>query len=163
MVTARRDPVLALGLDYCRLTRGNLAASYHSSDLPSSERDRMVQAGPIDLLIVDDDAEFLGTLVRRFRRRGYRAKSAGDGAEALGLAERKQFDVAILDMVMPGLSGLELLEKLKAANPGCEVIMLTGQGTIETAVAGRNSHLCAAMATPRAGRRIARRPPTYGS
>ena len=56
------------------------------------------------------------------------------GEDALGMAERRQFDVAVLDMVMPGLSGLQLLEKLKSANPECEVIMLTGQGTIETAV-----------------------------
>ena len=88
----------------------------------------------VDLLVVDDDAEFRSTLVRRFGRRGYQVQEAADGLEALALAERRAFDVAILDMVMPGLSGLELLEKLKASQAECEVILLTGQGTIETAV-----------------------------
>jgi DNA-binding NtrC family response regulator len=88
----------------------------------------------IDLLVVDDDAEFRGTVVRRFARRGYQVQEAPDGDAALALAERRQFDVALLDMVMPGLSGLELLEKLKQSHPECEVILLTGQGTIEMAV-----------------------------
>ena len=88
----------------------------------------------VDLLVVDDDAEFRGTLVRRFGRRGYQVQEAADGLQALALAERREFDVAVIDMVMPGLTGLEVLEKLKAAHAECEVILLTGQGTIETAV-----------------------------
>jgi DNA-binding NtrC family response regulator len=88
----------------------------------------------IDLLIVDDDADFRSTLVRRFSRRGCRVQEAGDGVEALELAERRLFDVAIIDMMMPRLSGLELLEKLKASQAECEIIMLTGEATVETAV-----------------------------
>ena len=88
----------------------------------------------VSLLIVDDDPDFRSTVVRRFLRRGYQLQEASDGEEALGLAERRQFDVALLDMVMPGLSGIELLSRLKSANPECEVVMLTGQGTVETAV-----------------------------
>ncbi len=88
----------------------------------------------VDLLLVDDDAEFRGTVARRCLRRGFRIQEASSGEEALALAERRQFDVAVLDMVMPGLSGLQLLERLKSLHPECEVIMLTGQGTIETAV-----------------------------
>ena len=88
----------------------------------------------IGLLIVDDDPDFRASLARRFLRRGYRTEQAADGDTALGLLARKQFDVAILDMVMPGMSGIELLEALKKASPECEAIMLTGQGTIDTAV-----------------------------
>jgi DNA-binding NtrC family response regulator len=88
----------------------------------------------IDLLIVDDDAEYRATLVRRFSRSGYNVYEASDGAEALELAERRQFDVAIIDMMMPRVSGFELLEKLKASQPDCEIIMLTGSATVETAV-----------------------------
>ena len=94
----------------------------------------MFDPNKVDLLLVDDDAEFRGTVARRCLRRGFQVQEATSGEEALGLTERRQFDVAVLDMVMPGLSGLQLLEKLKGANPECEVIMLTGQGTIETAV-----------------------------
>jgi DNA-binding NtrC family response regulator len=88
----------------------------------------------IDLLLIDDDADFRGSVARRFLRRGYQVQEASSGLEALALCERRQFDVVILDLVMPGMSGVEVLEKLKATHPESEVIMLTGQGTIETAV-----------------------------
>jgi len=88
----------------------------------------------IDLLIVDDDAEYRATVVRRCSRRGYRVQEACDGEGGLELANRRQFHVAVIDMVMPGLSGVEMLQRLKVSSPDCEVIMLTGQGSIETAV-----------------------------
>ncbi len=93
-----------------------------------------IAAERIDLLLVDDDPEFRGSLARRFLRRGYRVQEAASGDEALELANRRQFSVAVLDMVMPEMSGIELLERLKKAHPECESIMLTGQGTIESAV-----------------------------
>ena len=88
----------------------------------------------VDLLVVDDDAEFRATVVRRFQRRGFQIQEAESGEAALGEAQRRQFNVALFDMVMPGMSGIELLKKMKEDNSECEVIMLTGQGTIETAV-----------------------------
>jgi DNA-binding NtrC family response regulator len=88
----------------------------------------------IDLLLVDDDADFRETVARRFLRRGFRVAEASDGQQALQLAERRQFDVVILDMVMPGMSGIQVLEQLKVSHPEGEVILLTGQGTIEAAV-----------------------------
>ncbi len=94
----------------------------------------MYAPGQIDLLIVDDDAEFRATVSRRFGRRGFRLKEAADGAEALGFATEREFQVAIVDVMMPGMSGIEVLTRLKQAQPECEVILLTGQGTIETAV-----------------------------
>ena len=94
----------------------------------------MSDTEPIDLLVVDDDPDFRSTIVRRFLRRGYHVEEAANGEESLGLCERRQFDVMILDMVMPGLSGIEVLEKLKQNHSECEVIMLTGQGTIDVAV-----------------------------
>jgi DNA-binding NtrC family response regulator len=94
----------------------------------------MSENKPIDLLIVDDDPEFRSSVVARFTRRGHNVQDAGDGETALALAERRQFDVAVIDMMMPGMSGLELLERLRAQNPESEVIILTGQGSVETAV-----------------------------
>lgn len=88
----------------------------------------------IDLLIVDDDAEFRETLVRRFQRRNFEVAEAPSGEDALRISQRRLFDVAIIDLVMPGMSGIELLEKFKLQHPECEMVMLTGQGTIETAV-----------------------------
>jgi DNA-binding NtrC family response regulator len=88
----------------------------------------------IDLLVVDDDNEFRSTLVRRFGHRGFHVLDASSADEALTMAQRREFDVAVFDMVMPGRSGLELLEDFKTTHGDCEVILLTGQGTIETAV-----------------------------
>jgi DNA-binding NtrC family response regulator len=88
----------------------------------------------IDLLLVDDDMEFRDVVARRFSRRGYRVQEAADGVAALELAARRQVDVAIVDLRMPGMSGVELLDKLKGDSSPCEVVLLTGEGTIETAV-----------------------------
>lgn len=88
----------------------------------------------IDLLLVDDDPEFRSTLARRFLRRGYQVQEASDGAEALGLIEKRHFHVVVADLMMPGMSGIECLEKLKQTDPECQVVMLTGQGSVETAV-----------------------------
>jgi DNA-binding NtrC family response regulator len=90
--------------------------------------------GEIDLLIVDDDDEFRATVVRRFRRRHYQVQDAESGEEALQMSQRRQFDVAVVDMMMPGMSGLELLKHFKDGQAECETIILTGQGTIESAV-----------------------------
>ncbi len=94
----------------------------------------MPDSKPYDLLIVDDDGEFRKSVVQRFSRRGHNIQDAGTGEEALAKADRRQFDVAVIDMMMPGMSGMELLERLRAQNPESEVIMLTGQGSVESAV-----------------------------
>ncbi|MDX1947930.1 MAG: sigma-54 dependent transcriptional regulator [Pirellulaceae bacterium] len=99
----------------------------------------MTKPQEIDLLVVDDDAELRETLVRRFELSGFAVRGAASSEEALDLAQRRHFDVAVLDMMLPGISGLELLKKLKELYPESEVILLTGQGTIETAVEAMQS------------------------
>ncbi len=89
---------------------------------------------PLDLLVVDDDDDFRSTVVRRLCRRGFPVQEASSAEQALDLAERRHFVVAVVDMVMPGMSGLNFLERLRAAGSDCKVIFLTGQGTIESAV-----------------------------
>ncbi len=88
----------------------------------------------IDLLLVDDDDEYRETIVRWFTRRGFSVHDADGASSALEHAQRRDFDVAVFDMVMPQVSGLQLLEQFKPQQPECEVIMLSGKGTIETAV-----------------------------
>ena len=94
----------------------------------------MISPEKVDLLFVDDDDDFRSSVVRRFQRRGFHVSDAPAAEAALELASRRQFDVAVIDMMMPGISGIQLLERLKASQPECEVIMLTGQGSIESAV-----------------------------
>src|SRR4029077_18295091 len=67
---------------------------------------------------------------------------------ALELAARRQFHVAVIDLVMPRMSGLETMQKLKAGSPDCEVVMLTGQGTIETAVDAMKRGACDFLTKP---------------
>ncbi len=87
-----------------------------------------------DILVVDDDDDFRPLLLQRLTRTGFATEAAANGAQALEIAQRRQFDVAVFDMQMPGMSGLELLEKFKGVYPDTEVILLTGQGSIESAV-----------------------------
>src|SRR5438067_6625767 len=87
---------------------------------------------PIRLLIVDDDEELRGTLASRFERLGLSVTAAGSGEEALARASR--CDVALLDLHLPGMDGIELLGKLKETQPEVEALMLTAQGSIESAV-----------------------------
>jgi DNA-binding NtrC family response regulator len=88
----------------------------------------------IELLIADDDADFRGSAGRRFRRRGFNVEEAASGTEALELLNKRNFDVALLDMMMPGLTGIEVLDRISAESHDVEVILLTAQGTIDSAV-----------------------------
>ena len=88
----------------------------------------------ISILTVDDDDEFRRVVARRFQRRGYEVAHTGSPSEALAMAEQKHFDVAILDIAMPEMDGVQLLERLRQIDPDIQTIMLTGQGTIETAI-----------------------------
>ena len=94
----------------------------------------MAETEKIDLLLVDDDNELRNDMAKFFERRGYDVQGCADGTSALEMTDRKSFDVVIMDMVMPGLSGLELLEKLKSRGSEAEVVMLTGEATVESAV-----------------------------
>lgn len=94
----------------------------------------MSNASLIELMVVDDDDEFRDALVRRFSRGGFRIADAANGAAALELVQRREFDVAVIDMMMPTMSGIEFLEHLKEQHADCEVVVLTGKGSIETAV-----------------------------
>jgi len=88
----------------------------------------------ICILAVDDDDAFRSVVARRFQRRGYDVAHTGTPSEALAMAEQKHFDVAIFDIAMPEMDGVQLLERLRQVDPDTQVIMLTGQGTIETAI-----------------------------
>lgn len=91
-------------------------------------------AQPIKVLIVEDDADFRDTSERWMQRKGHHVASAASGAEALSLCQRQYFDVGIFDMNMPGMNGIELLQRVRDDAIDMEVIILTGQGTIESAV-----------------------------
>ncbi|HEY1861039.1 MAG TPA: sigma-54 dependent transcriptional regulator [Gemmataceae bacterium] len=88
----------------------------------------------IRLLVVDDDEQMRRTLVSRFERQGLTVTSAASGEEALAKAAQTRCDVALLDLHLPGIGGIELLARLKELQPELEALMLTAHSSIETAV-----------------------------
>jgi DNA-binding NtrC family response regulator len=86
------------------------------------------------VLLVDDEVEFVETLAERMRSRGLKVDTAHDGQQALQKTANKRYDAIILDLAMPGMSGMEVLKKLRQENPDRQIILLTGQGTVQTAV-----------------------------
>ncbi|MBW1997461.1 MAG: response regulator [Deltaproteobacteria bacterium] len=90
----------------------------------------------IRVLLVDDEKEFLDALSERLIIRGYNVTTAQSGEEALEKIEHYNFDVAILDVLMPGMDGVATLREIKKIKPLTEAIMLTGHGTVETAIEG---------------------------
>jgi len=86
------------------------------------------------VLIVDDDATFRAVLTGELERVGFETVAAGTGSEAIRVAERLRPDVVLLDLQLPDMSGLEVLKVLREKWPGTEVVMLTGHGSIDTAI-----------------------------
>ncbi len=89
----------------------------------------------IRVLAVDDEEPFRRLLKRELARKGFYVEAAGDGSEALSLLKEKTFDVILLDIVMPGMDGVSLMEKMKGDPAAPVIIVLTGKATVETAVA----------------------------
>jgi DNA-binding NtrC family response regulator len=89
---------------------------------------------PLRLLIVDDEEDLRDTLLRRFQHLGASACAAASGEEALAKAKEERFDVALLDLHLPGMSGLDLLGHLKEQQPDLEAILLTAHSSVETAI-----------------------------
>ncbi|MCA9191597.1 MAG: sigma-54-dependent Fis family transcriptional regulator [Planctomycetales bacterium] len=89
----------------------------------------------IDLLLVDDEPDFRDSAQQYFVKRGYRVNAVASGNEALQATGAQQFDVAVVDVHMPEMDGVQLLEKLRISDSCLQVIMLTGGATVPTAVA----------------------------
>ena len=89
-----------------------------------------------NVLLVDDETEFLETLVKRLKKRRLNAVGAASGEQALSLLEQHPVDVVVLDVKMPGMDGIETLREIKNRQPMVEVIMLTGHANMEVAIQG---------------------------
>ena len=88
------------------------------------------------VLVVDDEADFLTTLVNRLRKRNLEVSGVESGEKALGLLDKEPFDVVVLDVKMPGMDGVEVLREMKRKWPLMEVIMLTGHVSVESGIEG---------------------------
>jgi len=87
------------------------------------------------ILIVDDEESFRRHLARLFLRKGYRVFDVATAAEALEQLESEPVDVVLLDILLPDQDGVEVLRKIKESNPDLQVIMMTGNATVQNAIA----------------------------
>ncbi|HTS03818.1 MAG TPA: response regulator [Thermoanaerobaculia bacterium] len=94
----------------------------------------MSESVPRTILLVDDDESFRARLACAFRERGFEVSEAADGRGARDLARAEAPELAVVDLRMPGESGLEILKALLAIEPAMRIVVLTGYGSIATAL-----------------------------
>ncbi len=88
------------------------------------------------VLLVDDEEEFASTLAERLSMRGLDVKTALDGETALEMVAADPPDVVLLDVLMPGMGGLEVLRRIRSRHPETQVILLTGHGSTRDGMEG---------------------------
>lgn len=93
----------------------------------------------IRILLIDDEKGFSSVLAKRLTRRGVEVVTAEDGAEGLLKLDTEIFQVVVLDMKMPGINGLQVLKTIKNRHPGIEVILLTGNADMDSALSAMNA------------------------
>jgi DNA-binding NtrC family response regulator len=94
----------------------------------------MTDAPSIRILLVDDEETLLEYLSKRLLKMGHTVKAAFSGEQAIEVAKGEHFDVAVVDLKMPGIDGVETQKKLREIQPFLQCIVLTGHGSIETAL-----------------------------
>jgi len=86
------------------------------------------------VLLIDDEVEFVEILAERLRARGLEVDVAYSGADGVSKSQVTKFDAVVLDLAMPGMDGIAALKALLAGTPDLQVMLLTGQATIKTAM-----------------------------
>ncbi len=92
--------------------------------------------GPIGVLLIDDETAYINVLSNRLSKRGFDVGKAGSGSEAFQILRQRSFDIAVLDLKMADMDGIEVLKILKKMAPEMVVIMLTGHGSAKAAQDG---------------------------
>jgi DNA-binding response OmpR family regulator len=86
------------------------------------------------ILIIDDEAEFRDNLLAVLNEEGYETESAASAADALARRSKTDFDVILLDFMMPGMNGIDALTEMRKRHPRAKVIMMTAFATVDNAV-----------------------------
>ncbi len=103
---------------------------------------------PTRVLLVDDEVEFATTLAERLELRGLAVRVAYDGETALHLVRENPPQVVLLDVLMPGMKGLDVLTRLHETHPHLPIILLTGQGTTRDGIEGMQRGAFAYLSKP---------------
>jgi DNA-binding response OmpR family regulator len=88
------------------------------------------------ILLIDDETQFLATMGKRLRKRGFLVREAGSGLEGLRELELESAAVVVLDVGMPDMDGIQVLREIKLRFPQVQVLMLTGHADMEVALSG---------------------------
>ena len=96
----------------------------------------MTEKTGLKILLIDDEGEFASTLAERLNLRGYSASVVLDGESALERVKEEPFDLALLDVMLPGMHGIEVLRRLRDLKPDLPVILLTGQAGAKDGIEG---------------------------
>ncbi|MBF0450230.1 MAG: response regulator [Candidatus Magnetomorum sp.] len=100
------------------------------------------------IMLVDDEDRFLETTAKLLTKKGIDVVTANSGVKALEILLAQEIHIVILDVKMPGMDGIETLKQIKAKYPLVEVIMLTGHGTMDSAIDGLKSGACDYLIKP---------------
>ncbi|OQY00318.1 MAG: two-component system response regulator [Desulfobacteraceae bacterium 4572_130] len=90
----------------------------------------------IKILLVDDEKEFIKTLAQRLKIRNFAVTTVYSGQDAIDIAKENDFDVIILDVFMPEITGIDALKQINKIKPLTQIILLTGAATVENAIQG---------------------------
>ena len=94
----------------------------------------MAEQSPIRVLLVDDEETLLEYLSKRLLKHGFTVKATFSGEEAVDAAKDQHYDVAVVDLKMPEMDGVETQKRLKEIQPFLQCVVLTGHGSVETAL-----------------------------
>ena len=94
----------------------------------------MMEKRKANVLLVDDEEQFLDALSQRLEARGLKVKAVTSGEDAVDQVEDHNFDAIIVDLAMPGIDGIETLKRIKEKRPDVEIIMLTGHATVKSGI-----------------------------
>ena len=94
--------------------------------------------GAVNILLVEDDLDLCGALMRVLAPRGFQLVCCADGLEALQMARRHEFDAIMLDLTLPGIDGLQMLQRLRDGASRTPGMVVTARGSVEDKVAGLN-------------------------
>jgi two-component system, OmpR family, response regulator len=108
---------------------------HHRSFSPNEGKGKRAM-NKLNILLVDDEIEFITGLAERLALRGFNTSTASDGPGALELIKNGRFHAVVLDVMMPGMDGLETLGEIKKIDEALEVILLTGHACVDVALAG---------------------------
>jgi len=107
-----------------------------TKEQPENDRTDKVQVPLFSVLVVDDEQEFIHTLLKRLARRGLECEGVLSGEEAVSRIRSRDFDVVLLDMKLPGMDGNSTLVQIKTIKPDLRVIILTGHASVNEGIEG---------------------------